>query len=144
MRELRRVCRGPVVLLTFDPTVSGEMWLVADYVPEVAELDRRIFPPIDVLARWLGGDVRVEVVPIARDTPDWTFGSFWAHPERVLDPVARANTSGFARMSPEVVDRAVAALERDLADGTWDARHGRLRELDAFDAGMRMVVGEPG
>ncbi len=22
---------------------------------------------------------------IAADTPDWTFGSFWAHPERVLD-----------------------------------------------------------
>jgi SAM-dependent methyltransferase len=144
VRELRRVCRGPVVLLTFDPAASGDMWLVADYVPEVAELDRRIFPPIDVLARWLGGDVRVDVVPIARDTPDWTFGAFWAHPERVLDPVARANTSGFARMPPAVVDRAVAALERDLADGTWDARHGHLREAPEFDAGMRMVVAEPG
>jgi len=62
----------------------------------------------------------------------------------VLDPVARANTSGFARMPAAVVERAVAALERDLADGTWDARHGYLRELGAFDAGMRMVVGVPG
>ncbi|UGS37919.1 class I SAM-dependent methyltransferase [Capillimicrobium parvum] len=144
VHELRRVARGPVVLLTFDRDVSGAMWLVADYVPEIAALDRRIFPPMDVLARWLGGDVRVEVVPISRDTPDWTLGAFWAHPERVLDPVARANTSGFARMPTPIVERAVAALERDLADGTWDDRHGDLRELDEFDAGMRMLVAEPG
>src|SRR4051812_6372531 len=44
VRELRRVARGPVVIVTFDPEVSGEMWLMADYLPEVAELDRRIFP----------------------------------------------------------------------------------------------------
>jgi hypothetical protein len=67
-------------------------------------------------------------------------GSFWAHPERVLDPRARANTSGFARMPPEVVERVVRDLRRDLEDGTWDARHGELRELDEYDAGLRLVV----
>jgi hypothetical protein len=41
---MRRVARGPVVILTFDPEVSASMWLMADYLPEVAELDRRIFP----------------------------------------------------------------------------------------------------
>ena len=46
VRELRRVARGPVVILTFDPQVSGQMWLMADYLPEVAELDRRIFPAV--------------------------------------------------------------------------------------------------
>src|SRR5262249_25925343 len=120
--------------------VSGEMWLMRDYLPEVGELDRRIFPAIEQLAGWLGGDVRTEVLPIARDTPDWTLGSFWAHPERVLDRAAREATSGFARMSPEVGDRVVAAVERDLADGSWDARNGHLRALDAYDAGMRLVV----
>jgi SAM-dependent methyltransferase len=144
VRELRRVAAGPVVLLTFDPEVSARMWLAADYVPEVAELDRRIFPAPELLAGWLGGEVRIEPVPIPRDTPDWTFGAFWAHPERVLDPVARENTSGFARMERAVVDRVVADLERDLADGSWDARYGELRELAAYDAGMRLVVGLPG
>jgi hypothetical protein len=42
-------------------------------------------------------------------------GSFWAHPERVLDPKARAATSGFARLSANVVDRVVAEVSRDLA-----------------------------
>jgi len=111
-----------------------------DYLHEVGELDRRIFPPLDRLAGWLGGEVRTEVLPIARDTPDWTLGSFWAHPERVLDRDAREATSGFARMPPEVVERVVAAVERDLADGTWDARYGELRTLAEYDAGMRLVV----
>jgi len=42
-----------------------------------------------------------------------------------------------------VVDRVVAALERDLADGTWERRHGHLRTLDDYGAGMRLVVGHP-
>jgi hypothetical protein len=79
-------------------------------------------------------------VPIARDTPDWMLASFWAHPERVLDPRARNSTSGFARMPPDVVRRVVEAVERDLQDGTWEARHGHLRRLDEYDAGLRLLV----
>ena len=143
VREMRRVANGPVVILTYDPEVSGRMWLLADYLPEVAELDRRIFPSLEALAQWLDTEVTVREVPIPRDTPDWSLGSFWAHPERVLDAQARNATSGFARMPPEVVDRVVQAVARDLGDGTWDARHGHLRELDEYDVGMRLVVSEP-
>jgi SAM-dependent methyltransferase len=143
VRELRRVARGPVVILTFDPRVSGEMWLMADYLPEVAALDHRIFPTPERLAAWLGGTVDVRPVPIRRDVEDWMLGSFWAHPERVLDPVARAATSGFARMDEAVVGRAVAALEQDLRSGAWDSRHGRLRALEALDVGLRLLVAQP-
>lgn len=144
VRELRRVARGPVVILTYDPVVSASMWLMAEYLPEVAELDLRIFPSPQLLANWLGGDVRIDEVPIPRDTPDWMLGSFWAHPERVLDADARAATSGFARMPVEVVDRVVAEVSRDLKSGRWDARHGHLRTLDALDVGLRLVVATPG
>lgn len=143
VREMRRVARGPVVILTYDAEVSARMWLMADYLPEVAALDRRIFPPLETLAGWLDGDVTVREVPIPRDTPDWSLGSFWAHPERVLDARARNSTSGFARMSAEVVNRVVEAVERDLQDGTWDGRHGHLRELDEYDAGLRLLVSNP-
>jgi SAM-dependent methyltransferase len=144
VRELRRVARGPVVIVTYDPRVSGEMWLVADYLPEVAALDQEIFPVPELVAEWLGGDVRIDPLPVPRDCADWMLGSFWAHPERVLDPVARANTSGFARMEPAVVERVVADVERDLGSGAWDARWGALRELDEFDAGLRLIVADPG
>jgi SAM-dependent methyltransferase len=140
VRELRRVARGAVVILTYDPAVSGAMWLMKDYLPEVAALDLRIFPRPEQMAKWLGGTVRIDEIPIPRDTPDWMLGSFWAHPERVLDPNARAATSGFARMPAEVVERVVAEVTRDLASGLWDERHGHLRSLDALDVGLRLVV----
>jgi len=143
VRELRRVARGPVVILTYDATVSGAMWLMADYLPEVAEMDRQIFPPPEQLAKWLGGEVRIDTIPMPRDTLDWMLGSFWAHPERVLDARARAATSGFARMSSDVVERVVSAVYRDLADGLWDRRYGHLRSLDALDVGLRLVVATP-
>jgi hypothetical protein len=34
-------------------------------------------------------------------------------------------------------------VRADLASGRWDARHGHLRSLDAYDAGMRLVVSRP-
>ncbi len=95
------------------------------------------------MTEWLGGETRVDVVPVSRDTPDWTLLSFWAHPERVLDRAAREATSGFARMPKEVVARVVADVDRDLRSGAWDARHGHLRSLDALDVGLRMVVSRP-
>jgi SAM-dependent methyltransferase len=144
VRELRRVTRGPVVIVTFDAEVCARMWLPADYLPEVAELDRQIFPTIDELSDWLGGTTHVEVVRVPADTPDWTFAAFWAHPERVLDPDARAATSGFARMEPEVVERVVTAVGDDLRSGAWDERHGHLRTLGELDVGLRVVVGTPG
>jgi SAM-dependent methyltransferase len=140
VRELRRVARGPVVIVTYDPAVSAEMWLFRDYLHEVAELDRRIFPPPHQLAAWLGWDVSIQVVPTSRDTPDWTLGSFWAHPERVLDASARNATSGFARMSPAVVQRVAKTVARDLRTGAWDERYGELRKLTALDVGMRLLV----
>jgi hypothetical protein len=100
-------------------------------------------PALTQLAEWLGGTVEVETILTARDTPDWTLASFWAHPERVLDETARNATSGFARMDPAVVERVVAEVDQDLRAGTWDRRHGHLRDLDELDVGMRLVVAHP-
>jgi SAM-dependent methyltransferase len=143
VRELRRVSRGPVVILTYDSRVSETMWLMAEYLPEVAALDRTIFPHPEVIAEWLGGQVTIETLAIPKDTPDWMLGAYWAHPERVLDASARAATSGFARMPAPIIERVVQNIERDLADGSWDRRHGALRQLTEYDAGLRLVVGRP-
>ena len=140
VRELRRVARGPVVILTYDARISAGMWLMAEYLHEVRELDLAIFPPPERIAEWLGGAAEIETIPSARDTEDWNLGSFWAHPERVLDADARRATSGFARMASSVVERVVAAVAHDLADGTWDGRHGELRALESYDVGLRLVT----
>ena len=140
VQELRRVARGPVVILTFDATVSTRMWLFAEYMPEGAALDLKTMPSPDEVATWLGVGSRVETILLRRDTPDWMCEAFWAHPERVFDASARAATSSFARMAPQVVDRVLHELRRDLDNGTWDARHVDLRTRESYDVGLRLIT----
>lgn len=141
VEELCRVARDVVVIVTVCPQRSGENWLMADYLTEVRDLDHGIFPPIEQLVAWLDRPAEVVVLPSHRDSPDHNLLSFWAHPERVLDPAARQATSGFARQTEEVVQRVVDDVRRDLESGAWDARYGHLRGLDRYDAGLRLIVG---
>jgi len=140
VREMVRVARDTVVVVTIDTAICGRMWLMADHFPEVQARDEAIFPEPSTIADWIGWPATIEAVPIHRDSPDHSLISFWAHPERVLDPAARAATSGFAREPAEVVERVVASVRAALASGAWDARHGHLRELDAADVGLRLIV----
>lgn len=143
VRELRRVARGPVIIVTYDIDVTAAMWLYRDYMPEAAAMDHEVFPTIAQLVSWLGGSVDVEVISTAHDTPDRNLASFWAHPERVLDPAARQATSAFTLLKPEVVERVVESVAADLAGGAWDQRHGHLRDLATLDVGMRLLVAHP-
>ena len=43
-------------------------------------------------------------------------------------------------MDDEVVNRVVDAVAADLRTGEWDRRYGHLRELDALDVGLRLIV----
>lgn len=52
--ELVRVTRGPIVILTSDPAALHHYWL-ADYLPELLEIETRRFPAIDTIASLLGG-----------------------------------------------------------------------------------------
>jgi hypothetical protein len=54
LRELRRVSRGPVVVLTFDGDALDLLWL-ADYVPELISAERRRYPAIRHIREVLGG-----------------------------------------------------------------------------------------
>jgi hypothetical protein len=98
----------------------------------------------EAVGAWLGGDTEVKTLEISRDTPDWTLGSFWAHPERVLDARARKATSGFARMTERVVKRVVGSVRADLESGAWNERHGHLRGRRALDVGLRLIINRPG
>ncbi|MFN3200412.1 MAG: class I SAM-dependent methyltransferase [Bradymonadia bacterium] len=140
LAELCRVARDRVIIVTIDPVVCGAMWLMADYLHEVRDLDMEIFPSIDEVVAALDRPAQVEVVPIHRDTPDHSLMSFWAHPERVLDADARQATSGFARQPEQVVERVVSAVKADLESGRWDERYGHLRGQETYDAGLRLIT----
>jgi SAM-dependent methyltransferase len=136
--ELRRVARRAVVL-TIDPELHSRMWLV-DYIPEMAEVFRRI-PPVDEVVDGIGARLAdVVTVPLPGDCTDQMTVGNWRRPERYLDPEVRACGSAFHEVGPAAVERGMAALEDELRTGRWPARYGALLDLDELDVGLRLVV----
>lgn len=136
--EMLRVARDRVVVVTIDMDVAERWWLFAECAPEITRRDRAEFPDVGALARSLGAVV--EVVPVPADCADRFGLAYWNDPEGLLDPAARAAMSGFARLAPEREAAIVERLRSDLESGAWDARHGHLRSLGSFDAGLRLLV----
>ncbi|MEV4539191.1 class I SAM-dependent methyltransferase [Asanoa sp. NPDC049518] len=142
LAELRRVARGPVVVLTFDGDLLDRFWL-AGYVPELVTVERRRYPPISAIARAIGSETTVLDVPIPIDCVDGFTEAYYARPERFLDPDVRAAQSAWGFVDSLATARAVDRLSGDLASGAWDARHGHLRGQPTFSGSLRLVVGRP-
>jgi SAM-dependent methyltransferase len=134
LREMRRVTRGRIVLLTFDP--SQRPWLT-DYFPELAELDQAQMPAMADYEKWLG-PVEVTPVLVPHDCTDGFLYAYWRRPAAYLDPRTRSGSSSFwAIGNPEL---GLQKLKQDLETGEWERRYGELRTLDAYDAGYRLIV----
>jgi SAM-dependent methyltransferase len=144
LAEMRRVTRGPVVVLTFDPEGLGRFWL-ADYSPEVVAVEQRRFPSIAELTEMLGGPehVTVENVPVPLDCTDGFGEAYYARPEQYLRDEVRRAQSGWAFVDPADEDRFVRDIGAALADGSWDTRHGHLRAQPTYDGSIRLVISRP-
>ncbi len=139
LREMQRVARR-VVVLTHDTSYArwlGRFWLTRDYLPEVANLlvGR---PSLTGLTDAIGG--RVEPVLIPWDCVDGFFEAHWRRPEAYLDENVRRGVSVWARVGPDIEQRAVHSLRDDLASGQWAERNRDLVDLDAADLGLRLLV----
>jgi SAM-dependent methyltransferase len=143
VRELVRVARRRVVLVTMDVEVLAQLWLFRDYLPETAADHAARFPSIRRLLGLLP-NAATAVIPVPRDCADGFMAAFWGRPEAYLDPRIRVATSPWHLLAPETVDRALDRLERDLASGEWDRRHGDLRRRQELDVGLRLVVADLG
>ncbi|WP_296596047.1 methyltransferase domain-containing protein [Phenylobacterium sp.] len=142
LAELRRVARGPVVVLAFDGPALGDWWL-NDYAPELIAAEQRRYPDISQTAAALGSKVEVRVVPIPIDCTDGFTEAFYGRPERLLDPAVRRAQSSWGFVGPEVEPRFVARLSDDLDSGRWDERYGAWRRLPAYEGSVRLLVGWP-
>jgi SAM-dependent methyltransferase len=134
LREMRRVTRGPVVLLTFDP--SHRPWLT-DYFPELARLDEAQMPNLSEYQHWLG-PVQVTPVPVPHDCRDGFLYAYWRRPAAYLDAHIRSGSSSFW-----AIGKAEAGLQRlklDLDSGAWERRYAHLLNRESYDAGYRLVV----
>ena len=140
LREMRRVARGPVVVLTCDPDLVRDFWLYR-YAPEVLDTEARRYPAVADLRAALGGTTTVTAVPIPADCTDGFNEAYFARPEMLLDPGARQACSAWSFVPESVHERFAAALRRDLDSGAWDSRHGHLRERPAYEGSLVVVRG---
>ncbi|MET8452623.1 methyltransferase domain-containing protein [Streptomyces sp. NPDC005209] len=142
IRELRRVARRRIVILTWDQHIFRErFWLVRDYLPEAAAFDDTRATPTDQLVHLLGGARQVPV-RVPHDCVDGFAAAYWRRPGAYLDPKVRAGISLLAQPGEDVIAPGLARLADDLATGHWHAQHANLLTLDTIDVGYRLLVAD--
>lgn len=142
LAELRRVTRGPVVILTCDPDLLHRFWLT-DYAPGVIDTESRRYPSIDRMRTGLGGNVTADIVPVPVDCTDGFNEAYYGRPEQLLIPEARAACSAWSFLAPEQAESYTRALANALASGEWDSRYGHLRRTPFFEGSLVLVRATP-
>ncbi|MGH3310858.1 MAG: class I SAM-dependent methyltransferase [Streptomyces sp.] len=142
IKELRRIARQRIVILTWDFNVARGFWLLDEYLPEAAAFDEARAVAVDRLAALLGGTVRIETVPVPHDCTDGFGAAYWRRPEAYLDPVVRAGMSHLAQVGEEGLRGGLARLSDDLSSGRWYERHSDLTGRETLDVGYRLLVAD--
>ncbi|MBI5132633.1 MAG: class I SAM-dependent methyltransferase [Rhodopseudomonas palustris] len=142
LAEMRRVTRGPIVLLSCDPVQVQTFWL-NEYAPEVLSVEARRYPSSGALAEGLGGPVRRVPVPIPLQCRDGFNEAYFGRPEMLLRSDARSACSAWSFVTDDVAERSVARLRADLESGAWDATHGSLRRQAAYIGSLYLFVSNP-
>ena len=146
LRELARVARDRVVLFNANPGEAALFWLTREYLPGFLDLipaRLRDAQAWEREFRAVFADVRVMAWPVPHDCADGFYAAYWRRPEAYLDPTVRAGISVFSQLSAVEVDRGVQALQADLAEGRWAARHQDMLGLDELHLGYYVVVARP-
>jgi SAM-dependent methyltransferase len=134
LAEMKRVTRGPCVILTWEPPQDA-FWLMSDYLPHFLEADRVFFPS------WFRNDpdtVDVRPMLVPHDCKDGFLCAYWRRPEAYLDPHVRGAISTFVKVGG--YDSGLARLHQELADGSWHRKYADLLHETRMDLGYRLVT----
>ena len=142
LKELRRVTRNQVLIMTFDPEQLDGFWN-ADYFPEVIEVERARYPQIDFILKALGGTCHVIPIPIPLDCKDGFQEAFYGRPEAFLEKEIRLAQSAWGFIPDEKQEEMVARLKSDLQSGEWDRKYGHFRTQPTFTCALRLIVSRP-
>jgi SAM-dependent methyltransferase len=142
LREMRRVTRGPVVVLTCDPARVCEFWLY-EYAPDVLETEARRYPPLHRLTAALGGTSTIQPVPIPLDCTDGFNEAYYGRPELLLDPAARQACSAWSFIDDRARQDFDTSLRRALGSGAWDEAFGHLRNRSFYHGSLVLLRSAP-
>ncbi|MFB5192334.1 class I SAM-dependent methyltransferase [Alicyclobacillus fastidiosus] len=142
LQELRRVTRGQVIVMTFDPDALHEFWN-ADYFPELIEVERRRYPTMDDLYKAIGGKCEVHRIPIPLDCVDGFQEAFYGRPEAFLEKEVRMAQSAWGFLPEGVEEKLVRNFADELESGEWDRKYGKYRTTPFFTGALRLIIGWP-
>lgn len=141
LHEMQRVAPRRVVVTWDLDVLIDTFWFVRDYLPEILERERDL-ARLPTVLEGLGPRCEVLPLPVPWDCRDGFFAAYWRRPEAYLDPRARSAMSTLALMPQEPVERATAALRRDVGSGRWHERYADLVQRDELDLGYRLVISQ--
>lgn len=142
LKEIRRVTKHQVVIMTFDPGQLDSFWN-AEYFPEVIEVEKARYPTIAAIKDSLGGQCKVISIPIPLDCKDGFQEAFYGRPEAFLDKEIRLSQSAWGFIPDEVQEEMVRRLKTDLENGNWDKKYGHLRTQKTFTCALKLIVSIP-
>ncbi len=139
LKELRRVTKSQVIVMTFDPNALDNFWN-ATYFPELIAVEKARYPTIDFITQALGGNCEVIEIPIPLGCVDGFQEAFYGRPEAFLQKEVRRSQSAWGFLDEATQNRLVAALEADLKSGEWDKKYGQFRTQESFTCALRLVI----
>jgi len=139
LKELRRVTREQVLILTFDPKALDLFWNV-HYFPELIDVEKMRYPAIDLIKEALGGKCEVQQIPVPFDCVDGFQEAFYGRPEAFLEKEVRMAQSAWGFLPEQVEKRIVKALADDLKSGEWDRKFGEFRTKPSFTCALRLII----
>jgi hypothetical protein len=142
LKELRRVTKNQVVIMTFDPEQLDNFWN-ADYFPELIEVERARYPTIDFIKKSLGGNCEIVAIPVPFDCSDGFQEAFYGRPEAFLEKEVRLVQSAWGFLQDGLEEQLVNRLSTDLASGAWDKKYVHYRMEPTFSCALRLVISTP-
>jgi len=140
LREVKRVTKGPIVIMTYDPSLVTQMWL-NDYAPGVMAAEARRYPTFEQIKQSLGVEhVEIIQIPVPLDCTDGFVDAYYGHPEKYLEAGVRLSCSAWTFVSAEEQQRNVDKLAAELASGEWDKKYGHYRTQPFFLGPLHLVV----
>lgn len=139
LKEVKRVSKKKVVVMTFDPDGQDSFWN-AEYFPELVEIEQTRFPKNEVIVNALGGNCEISSIPIPLDCADGFQEAYYGRPEAFLNKEVRINQSAWGFLPDGVEGKIVKKLEEDLKSGEWDRKYGEYRTMPTFNGALKLIV----
>lgn len=138
LAEMKRISQKQVVY-AFDQENHDSLWLLQEYLPEIAKFENSRGLPFQEIVDRLEA-TEVIPVPVPHDCIDGFQAAYWRRPEMYLEPDVQANISTFAQLPQSVIKRGMAQLRTDLESGAWHSKHADLLAQESRDYGYRLLI----